>query len=106
MLLDQRLFATLATISEQRCVKLPDDLGLDYGASMPVVYTTSLHALLNIGGLVRGQVVALLKPRTINTINAHYLQSILIHSACGGVGIASIQPAKMVEADIYDCQQR
>lgn len=31
----------------------------------------------------------------------HHLQSVLIHSACGGVGLASIQLAKMVGAEIY-----
>ncbi len=30
-----------------------------------------------------------------------FLQTILIHSACGGVGLAAIQLAQMVGAEIY-----
>lgn len=48
---------------------------------MPCVYATVIHSLINLGGLERGM-------------------SVLIHSACGGVGIAAIQICRMVGAEV------
>ncbi|KAK8074184.1 polyketide synthase [Apiospora phragmitis] len=53
-----------------------------HGASMPVVFLTAIYALLHIGHLEKGQTV-------------------LIHSGCGGVGLAAIQIAQMVGAEVY-----
>ncbi|KAH0437622.1 hypothetical protein CcaCcLH18_03742 [Colletotrichum camelliae] len=75
-------FSTSVTIPENLCQKIPDDLSLEDAATMPCVYATAMYALFNIGRLQRGQ-------------------SVLIHSACGGVGIAAIQLARMAGADIY-----
>ncbi|KAF2756071.1 ketoacyl-synt-domain-containing protein [Pseudovirgaria hyperparasitica] len=82
MLTCSAAFASRIAISEQRCVKIPDELSFEDAATMPCVYMTAIYSLFDIGGLQGGQ-------------------SVLIHSACGGVGIASIQLAKMVGAEIY-----
>jgi hypothetical protein len=65
-------FATTLTTTEQVCVKIPDNLNFTDAASMPTVYGTVIYSLLDKARLEKGQTV-------------------LIHSACGGVGIAAIQ---------------
>ncbi|KAB8234043.1 polyketide synthase module [Aspergillus alliaceus] len=61
---------------------IPDSMTYDEAATMPVVFCTALYSLFNMGNLRRGQTV-------------------LIHSATGGVGIACIQLAQYIGADIY-----
>ncbi|KAL2875906.1 hypothetical protein SGCOL_008902 [Colletotrichum sp. CLE4] len=75
-------FSTGITISEKLCVKIPNSLAFQDAATMPCVFSTVIHGLLDIGRLTKGD-------------------SVLIHSACGGVGLAAIQICKMVGADIY-----
>ncbi|KAI1472076.1 polyketide synthase [Daldinia caldariorum] len=75
-------FSTRMAVSEKTCAKIPDSLSFEDAATMPSVVATVIHGLLDIGQLQEGQ-------------------TLLIHSACGGVGIAAIQIAKMVGADIY-----
>ncbi|ORY70957.1 uncharacterized protein BCR38DRAFT_404090 [Pseudomassariella vexata] len=74
-------FATHLCVPEFSCAKLPDSVKFDEAASMLVPYVTALHSLVNVGGLTKGQ-------------------SVLIHSACGGVGLTAVQVAQMLEADI------
>ncbi|KAF4778667.1 putative KR domain-containing protein [Colletotrichum scovillei] len=75
-------FSTGITISEKLCVKIPDSLAFQDAATMPCVFSTVIYGLLDIGRLTEGD-------------------SVLIHSACGGVGLAAIQICKMVGAEIY-----
>ncbi|OTB02208.1 hypothetical protein M426DRAFT_322916 [Hypoxylon sp. CI-4A] len=63
-------------------VRIPDTLSFEAAATIPVCFGTAIHGLIDIGRLERGQ-------------------SVLIHSACGGVGVASIQICKMLGVDIY-----
>ncbi|KAJ5768714.1 Acyl transferase/acyl hydrolase/lysophospholipase [Penicillium odoratum] len=75
-------FSTQVVVSENLCERIPGGLTFEDAATMPCVFATSIYCIFNIGNLQKGQ-------------------SILIHSACGGVGIASIQLAQMVGAEIY-----
>ncbi|KAJ6114967.1 Acyl transferase/acyl hydrolase/lysophospholipase [Penicillium sp. IBT 16267x] len=75
-------FSTQVVVSENLCEKIPGDLSFEDAATMPCVFATSIYCMFNVGNLRKGQ-------------------SILIHSACGGVGLASIQLAQMVGAEIY-----
>ncbi|PYI00202.1 polyketide synthase [Aspergillus ellipticus CBS 707.79] len=84
MLLEDGAFATHGITSEKLCAKLPSDLSFDDASTMPAVFATAIYAMFDLGGLREGQG-----------------QSILIHSACGGVGIAAIQLARMAGATIY-----
>ncbi|KAI9721418.1 MAG: Type I Iterative PKS [Chrysothrix sp. TS-e1954] len=59
-----------------------DDMPFDLAATIPVVYCTAYHSLIEIGRLVKGE-------------------SVLIHTAAGGVGQAAITLAKMVGAEIF-----
>ncbi len=62
--------------------KIPDDMPFSIAASLPVVFCTSHYALFHLAHLKKGE-------------------SILIHSAAGGVGQAAIQLAQLAEAEIY-----
>ena len=62
--------------------KIPADYSFASAAALPVVYCTAYHALYNIGRLKK-------------------CESILIHSAAGGVGQAAITLAQSIGADIY-----
>ncbi|KAI6355122.1 hypothetical protein MCOR25_008327 [Pyricularia grisea] len=64
------------------CAKIPDSMSYQEGASLPVVFTTAYHALVNI---------AKLRPK----------QSVLIHAAAGGVGQAAIQIARHLDLQVY-----
>lgn len=71
-----KTFSTVVTSTELLVEKLPDGLSFVEGASMPLVFTTAIYSLLDVGRLQPGQ-------------------SVLIHSGCGGVGLAAIQIAQM-----------
>ncbi|MCJ1264132.1 hypothetical protein MMC22_004003 [Lobaria immixta] len=61
---------------------LPDSMSFEEAATYCIVYLTSIYALLDLANLQRDQ-------------------SVLIHSAAGGVGIAAIQISKHIGAEIY-----
>lgn len=63
-------------------VKIPDDLAFEAAATIPVCFGTVIYGLIDIGRLEKGQ-------------------SVLVHSACGGVGLAALQVSKMLGAEIY-----
>ncbi|KAH0598385.1 Polyketide synthase [Metarhizium humberi] len=63
-------------------IQIPDDMSLEQAATLPVVYATVVHAIVNIGRLRKGQ-------------------SILIHSAAGGVGQAAIYMSRAIGAEVY-----
>lgn len=74
--------ATHATGKAAIASKIPDSVSFAEACTMPVVYLTAIRGLIDLGRLEKGQ-------------------SVLIHSACGGVGIAAIHLSKMVGAEIF-----
>jgi len=64
------------------CCKLTEDEDFETMASIPLVFATAIHALQNLARLERHE-------------------SVLIHSAAGGVGIATIQIAQLIGAEIF-----
>jgi NADPH:quinone reductase-like Zn-dependent oxidoreductase len=58
-------------------VALPDNATFEEAAAIPVNYLTAYHMLFNVGGLTSGQ-------------------SVLVHMAAGGVGIAALQLCKTI----------
>ncbi|KAJ5644819.1 polyketide synthase [Penicillium longicatenatum] len=82
MFISRGAFATRVVISENLCEVIPDGLSFEDAAAMPCVFATSIHSLFNVGNLKKGQ-------------------SVLIHSACGGIGISAIQLSQMAGAEIY-----
>ncbi|KAJ5106839.1 hypothetical protein N7456_003514 [Penicillium angulare] len=75
-------FSTSFTLPEKLCIRLNDDMSFVTAASLPCVYGTAIMALIDKANLQPGQ-------------------SVLIHSAAGGVGLAAIQIAQMIGAKIY-----
>jgi NADPH:quinone reductase-like Zn-dependent oxidoreductase len=61
---------------------LPDHLGFEEGAAIPVNYATAWEAIVRAGNVQAGE-------------------RVLIHSAGGGVGIAATQLAKRVGAEVW-----
>ncbi|PFH62884.1 hypothetical protein XA68_11440 [Ophiocordyceps unilateralis] len=76
------LFATKQVIPGSFVYCIPDGLSFEEAATMPIVYATVIYCLINLGQLRRGQ-------------------SVLIHSAAGGVGQAAINICQMLGAEIY-----
>lgn len=61
---------------------MPDDMSFEAGASIPMIYITAYHALMEIAHLEKGE-------------------TILIHAAAGGVGQAAINLARHIGAEIF-----
>ncbi|CAI6335565.1 unnamed protein product [Periconia digitata] len=80
--LARQCFSTNTRVHADLCVKVPEDLDLKEAATMPCAFATTIHCLENVGNLRSGQ-------------------TILIHSACGGVGLAAIQISRMIGATIF-----
>ena len=75
-------FSTGVISHAKLCVKIPDSLSFEEAAGMPTVFSTVIRGVLDLGRLQSEE-------------------TILIHSACGGVGLAAIQIAKMIGAEIF-----
>src|ERR1700733_5923129 len=75
-------FAELVVVNEHDALALPDALGFEEGAAIPVVYGTAHAAVVRLGNVVRGD-------------------WILIHAVAGGVGIAATQLAHRLGARIF-----
>ncbi|KOS17128.1 Lovastatin nonaketide synthase [Escovopsis weberi] len=75
-------FRTSWTMNASLCVKLNDSMTFEQGAALPCVSATALMALVDKANLQAGQ-------------------SVLIHAACGGVGLAAVQIAQALGAEVY-----
>jgi NADPH:quinone reductase-like Zn-dependent oxidoreductase len=74
--------AELIAVPANQAIPLPKDWTFEQAAAVPVNYGTAYAALITMGGLREGD-------------------RVLIHAAAGGVGIAAIQIAKSVGAEIF-----
>lgn len=77
-------FSTITKVTRDQCVTIPDALSFNDAATMATVFATVIYALIDVGRLRAGQ-------------------SLLIHSACGGVGLAALQIARMVGVEEIYC---
>lgn len=75
-------YATKLQRPAEYCVKVPDSLSNEDAAGFAFPYMTALWSLVDKANLQRGQ-------------------SVLIHSAAGGVGIAAIELAIWIGAEIF-----
>lgn len=73
--------STKAVVQAALVVKIPDSLGFEDAATMPIVFATVIQALTNVGNLTEGK-------------------RVLIHSACGGIGHAAVQLCKNAGAEV------
>ncbi|RDA88311.1 hypothetical protein CP532_6585, partial [Ophiocordyceps camponoti-leonardi (nom. inval.)] len=75
-------FANRIIATTERTTAIPDWLSYEDAATLPSVYLTALHSLYDLADVKRGD-------------------RVLIHSATGGLGIASIQICRAVGAEVY-----
>ncbi|KAI0202678.1 beta-ketoacyl synthase domain-containing protein [Astrocystis sublimbata] len=81
-MLKQGTYSNRVSVHVDRCHLVPVAMSFEEAATIPSVYLCSLYALYHLAGLKEGQ-------------------SVLIHSATGGVGIACIELAQYKKAKIY-----
>lgn len=75
-------FAGKIVTPKQCVVKLPKHIRFEEGATIPLAYLTAYHCLFNLAVLEKGE-------------------RILIHEATSGVGMATIQLAKLYDLDVF-----
>ncbi|WP_433498685.1 SDR family NAD(P)-dependent oxidoreductase [Sphaerimonospora sp. CA-214678] len=75
-------FATTAVTDERMIVRVPDGWSYARAGTTPIAFLTAYHALVELAGLRAGE-------------------SVLIHSAAGGVGMAAVQIARHIGAEVY-----
>lgn len=74
-------FTTRLCLDHRLCIKMPEDLSFAEAATMPAATCTAIYGLLEAGKLKRED-------------------SVLIHAATGGVGLAAMQIAQRVGATV------
>lgn len=79
--LGQSFLSSSVTISVDQVTRIPGSLTFEDAATMPLAFCTAIYALRKVANLQRGQ-------------------SILIHSACGSVGLAAVQLSQMAGAEV------
>ncbi|KAI9929850.1 hypothetical protein ASPWEDRAFT_100309 [Aspergillus wentii DTO 134E9] len=82
MVMGLGICSTRKVLPARVCRKIPEGISLEDAATVGCVYATVIHSLINLGNLQKEDTV-------------------LIHSACGGVGLAAIQICKVVGAEIF-----
>jgi NADPH:quinone reductase-like Zn-dependent oxidoreductase len=75
-------YQSRVVVREEDVVPLPERLSFEEGAAIPVNYATAWAGLVRYGGLQAGE-------------------RVLIQAAAGGVGIAAIQIARHLGAEVY-----
>ncbi|XVS68214.1 type I polyketide synthase [Actinosynnema sp. CA-299493] len=75
-------FGTTALADARMLAPMPRGWSFEQAAAVPVVFLTAYYALRDLGGLRAGE-------------------SVLIHSAAGGVGMAAVQLARHWGAEVY-----
>ncbi len=81
MAMADRTFGTLATTEGALAVPMPAGWTFEQAATVPLAFLTASYALLHLARLSRGE-------------------RVLIHAASGGVGMAAIQVARAVGAEV------
>ncbi|MFD0493497.1 type I polyketide synthase [Streptomyces rhizosphaericus] len=75
-------FGPLAVADHRSLVRIPDGWSYTQAAPIPVVFGTALYGLRELAGLRRGE-------------------SLLVHSAAGGVGMAAVQLARAWGVEVF-----
>ncbi|MPY48493.1 type I polyketide synthase [Streptomyces acidicola] len=75
-------FAPTAVTDARLLARVPDGWSFEQAASVPIVFLTAYYALVDLAGLEAGE-------------------SVLIHSAAGGVGMAAVQLAQHLGGEVY-----
>ncbi|MEV8434545.1 type I polyketide synthase [Streptomyces chartreusis] len=75
-------FAPTAVTDGRLLTRIPEGWSFEQAASVPIVFLTAYYALVDLAGLEAGE-------------------SVLVHSAAGGVGTAAVQFARHLGAEVY-----
>jgi polyketide synthase 12 len=75
-------FGPIAISEQQLLVKIPDDWSYAQAASVPIVFLTAFYGLIDLARLRPGEAV-------------------LVHGAAGGVGMAAVQLAAHLGAEVF-----
>ena len=75
-------YAELVVTPASALVELPEDWSFEEGAALPVVYATAYAGLVSFGNVRAGE-------------------RVLIQAAAGGVGVAAVQIAKLLGAEVF-----
>uniref|UniRef100_UPI003D73DFE5 type I polyketide synthase n=1 Tax=Streptomyces sp. bgisy084 TaxID=3413777 RepID=UPI003D73DFE5 len=75
-------FGPVAVADERMVIRIPEGWSFAQAASVPVVFLTAYYALVELGELQAGE-------------------SVLVHSAAGGVGMAAVQLARHLGAEVF-----
>ncbi|WDT53151.1 type I polyketide synthase [Streptomyces sp. G7(2002)] len=75
-------FGPVAVADERMLVRVPEGWSFAQAASVPVVFLTAYYALVELGGVQAGE-------------------SVLVHAAAGGVGMAAVQLARHLGAEVF-----
>ncbi|MET9634392.1 SDR family NAD(P)-dependent oxidoreductase, partial [Lentzea sp. NPDC006480] len=72
----------VGVVEEPYLTRLPDGWTFEQGASVPLVFLTAYYALIELGNVRPGE-------------------KVLVHAGAGGVGMAAIQVAKHLGAEVF-----
>jgi NADPH:quinone reductase-like Zn-dependent oxidoreductase len=75
-------FGPLAVAERDVLVPIPADWSFEQAAALPIVFATALYGLSDLAGLKRGE-------------------RVLVHAGAGGVGMAAIQLARDLGAEVF-----
>ncbi|MFD4631737.1 SDR family NAD(P)-dependent oxidoreductase [Streptomyces sp. NPDC058284] len=75
-------FGPTAVADRRTLARIPAGWTFAQAASVPIAFLTAYYGLFDLGGLRRGQ-------------------SVLVHAAAGGVGMAAVQLARYAGAEVY-----
>src|ERR1700683_1613074 len=75
-------FGPVAVTDHRLLVNIPDGWSIAEAATVPVAFATAYYALVDLAGLRAGE-------------------SVLIHAAAGGVGMAAVQIARHLGAEVF-----
>ncbi|MFE5586383.1 SDR family NAD(P)-dependent oxidoreductase [Kitasatospora sp. NPDC056531] len=75
-------FGPIGVTDQRLLVRMPGGWTFEQAAAVPVAYMTAYYGLVDLAGLQAGQ-------------------SVLIHAAAGGVGVAATQLARHLGAEVY-----
>jgi len=75
-------YGPVALADHRMVVRMPEGWSFTDAASVPIVFLTAYYALVDLAGLQAGE-------------------SVLVHAAAGGVGMAAVQLARHLGAEVY-----
>ncbi|MGI8331398.1 SDR family NAD(P)-dependent oxidoreductase [Actinomadura scrupuli] len=75
-------FGPVAVVDRRMIVPMPAGFSFAQAASVPVVYLTAYYGLVDLAGLAQGE-------------------RLLVHAAAGGVGMAAVQLARHLGAEVF-----